>query len=134
MTAVMGLESLLTLEKDRGENAYKLGIRVPKLIGYLNFDVEETRRLTEEAYDYRNKVVHGSFISQDRKAKMNELLPYILNYLRVSLILFILQSPGIGKNKLVDLIDKSTISHKRNTELQKLLLNSVGQFKESLSQ
>ena len=32
MTAVMGLESLFTFEKDRGENAFKLGIRVAKLL------------------------------------------------------------------------------------------------------
>ncbi len=32
MTAVMGLESLFTFEKDRGENAYKLVIRVARLL------------------------------------------------------------------------------------------------------
>jgi hypothetical protein len=129
MTAVMGLESLLTLEKDRGENAYKLGIRVAKILGYLNFDVEEARQLTEEAYDYRNKVVHGSFIPQTTRGKMNDILPHILDYLRVSLVLFILQSPRVGKNKLVDMIDRSAISEKRSKELQQLLKKDVEKFK-----
>ena len=34
MTAVMGLESLFTLEKDRGENAFKLSIRCAKTIRF----------------------------------------------------------------------------------------------------
>ncbi len=75
MTAVMGLESLFTFEKDRGENAFKLGVRVAKLLGHLNFDAEKVRELTEMAYNFRNKVVHGSYISQEDKKKMNEIFP-----------------------------------------------------------
>ena len=132
MTAVMGLESLFTFEKDRGENSFKLGIRVAKLLGYLNLDVEKVRRLTEEAYNYRNKVVHGSYISQEIKKKMNEIIPYILNYLRISLIIFILESQRIGKDRMIEMIDKSTISDTHNKELKKLLEKEIEKFREAL--
>lgn len=132
MTAVMGFESLFTFEKDRGENAYKLGIRVARLLGCFNYAVEVVRRLTEEAYNYRNKVVHGSFVSQANRSKMNEILPQILNYLRVSLITFVLQSQKIGKDKLVEMIDGSAISDKRSVELKKLFEEDMERYKDSL--
>ena len=132
MTAVMGLESLFTFEKDRGENAFKLGIRVAKLLGHLNFDAERVRVLTEEAYNFRNKVVHGSYISQENKKKMNEIFPLILNYLRVSLIIFLLNQ-GIGKDKMIEIIDKSTISDIQNEDLKKLLESKIEEFGEVLA-
>jgi len=129
MTAVMGLESLFTFEKDRGENAFKLGIRVARLLGNLNFDAAEVRTLTERAYNFRNKVVHGSYISQESKKKMNEIFPPILNYLRVSLIIFLLNQE-IGKDKMIEIIDTSTISDIQNEELKKILEKDISEFGE----
>jgi len=127
MTAVMGLESLSTFEKDRGENAFKLGIRVAKLLGHLNFDAERVRALVEEAYNFRSKVVHGSYISQEGRKRMNEILPRILNYLRVSLITFLLNQE-IGKDKIIGIIDKSTISDIHNEELKKLVKKGIEEY------
>ena len=132
MTAVMGLESLFTFEKDRGENTFKLGIRVAKFLGHLNFDAERVRALTEEAYKFRNNVVHGSYISQEGRKKMNEIFPHILDYLRISLIIF-LSNQGIGKDKMVELIDKSTISDTQNEKLKKLLKREIKEFGEVLA-
>lgn len=132
MTAVMGLESLFTFEKDRGENAFKLGIRVAKLLGLLNFDAEKVRALVEEAYVFRNKVVHGSYISQKDRIKMNEILVCILNFLRVSLIIFLL-SQEIEKDKMIDIIDKSSISDIQNENLKKMLKSKIEGFEEVLS-
>ncbi len=129
MTAVMGLESLFTFEKDRGENTFKLGIRVAKLLGYLSFDAERVKALTEEAYNYRNKVVHGSYITQGVREKIDEIFPTILNYLRVSLIIFILNQET-GKDKIVGMIDKSMISDIHNKELMKLFEKNIEDFGE----
>ncbi|MHA1285611.1 MAG: hypothetical protein ACTSQP_24160 [Promethearchaeota archaeon] len=134
LMAVMGLESLFTFDKDRGENSYKLGIRVAKLLGYIGFNVENVRNITEQAYSYRNKVVHGSFISKEIKKKIYEIMPNILNYLRVSLILFILKSQKIGKAKIIDMIEKSTISEIYNEKLRVILKNEIEEFKEVLTE
>ncbi len=133
MTAVMGLESLFTFEKDRGENAFKLGIRVAKLLGHLDFDAERVRASVEKAYNFRNKVVHGSFISQEDSKKMNETFPHILNYLRISLIIFLLNQV-IGKDKLIGIIDKSTISNIHDEELKKLVKKAKEEFGDMLFQ
>jgi len=131
MTMVMGLESLFTFEKDRGENAYKLSNRCAKLLGFIGFDAEKVKKLIEEAYSYRNKVVHGSYISQKMKRKMSKILPEILSYLRVSLIIFTL-SQEIGKDKIVEMIDKSMISEEVHNELKALLEKNIGKFRRVL--
>jgi hypothetical protein len=128
MTAVMGLESLYTLDKERGENAFKLGIRVAKLLGYLGFDSTKVRELTEMAYSFRNNVVHGGYISQQMQVKMNEIFPTVLNYLRVSLIVFLL-NPEVGKQKMIVMIDQSTITDSRNEELKEILKTHTDEFK-----
>jgi len=131
MTTVMGLESLLTFEKDRGENTFKLSIRCAKLLGFIGFDVEKVMKLIEEAYSYRNKLVHGSYISPEVRRKMSEILPEILNYLRVSLIIFIL-CQEIGKDKIVEMIDKSMIGEDAHNDLKELLVKNIGNFMEVL--
>lgn len=132
MTGVMGLESLFTLEKDRGENAFKLGIRAAKLLGQLSFDADRVRSLIEEAYNFRNTVVHGSYISQDRRKRINEISPDIPNYLRISLIAFLLNQQT-GKDKMVEMIDKSMISDTRDKELKKILNRNRQEFAEMLT-
>lgn len=131
MTAVMGLESLFTFEKDRGENAFKLGIRVAKLLGNLNFDAVRVRALTEGAYKFRNKVVHGVYISQGNREKMNKIFPDILNCLRVSLIIFLLNQE-VGKDKMIKMIDQSTISDSQDEDLKKVLAKNIKEFGEML--
>jgi len=120
MTAVMGLESLFSLGNEIGENSYKLGIRVAKLLGNSNFNAEEVRENTEKAYRFRNKIVHGLYISNNDRKKINILFPSILNYLRVSLIIFILNK-DVGKEEIIRIIDKSTISEYYNKELKKFI-------------
>ena len=132
MSAVMGLESLLTLEKDRGENAFKLGIRTAKLLGNLGFDALKVRESTEESYGFRNKVVHGSHVSEANRKRMSEILPDILNYLRVSLTAFLL-SKNVAKNKMVDMIDRATVSDAHNAKLKKTIESNTREFQNLLS-
>ena len=132
MTAVMGLESLYTLDKERGENAFKLGIRVAKLLGNMGFDSTKVRELTERAYFFRNTVVHGAYISQKMQEQMNEIFPTILNYLRVSLIIFLL-SPELGKHKMINMIDQATINEIQNEKLKEILKKHMDEFKPLLT-
>lgn len=132
MNAVMGLESLFTLEKDRGENAFKLGIRTAKLLSNFGFDALKVRESIEQSYSFRNKVVHGSHVSQANRKRMNEILPEILNYLRVSLTAFLL-SKNIAKDKMIDMIDRATVSDAHNAELKKAIESNTGEFVKVLS-
>ena len=129
MTAVMGLEALYTLRKERGENAYKLGIRVAKMLGKLNYDPLAVKSRVEKAYALRNDVVHGAPISIDDRKTMGEILPHILNYLRVSLVIFLL-GQDIGKDRLVALVNDSTVNDLQDKELNSLVNKFAEEFKE----
>ena len=126
------MESLYTLEKDRGENAFKLGIRTAKFLSNLGFDALKVRESTEQGYAFRNKVVHGSHIPQESRKRMNEILPDILNYLRVSLTTFLL-SKNMAKDKIIEMIDRATVSDSHNATLKETIENYTGEFTKVLS-
>jgi len=132
MISVMGLESLFSLPKERGENAYKLSIRVAKLLGFMNFEVNRARLLVRKAYNYRNMYVHGLFISEKDRNDMNEILPEILNYLRISIIIFLLNLK-IGKYQILNIIDNSLIDSIQSKNLKNLIEKSIKEYKEILS-
>jgi len=132
MISVMGLESLFSLPKERGENAYKLSIRVAKLLEFMNFEVNKVRLLVRKAYNYRNVYVHGLFISEKDRNDMNEILPEILNYLRISIIIFLLNLK-IGKYQILNIIDNSMIDPIQNKNLKNLIEKSIKEYKEVLS-
>lgn len=129
MISVMGLESLFSLPKERGENAYKLSIRVAKLLGIMNFEVEKVKILIQKAYSFRNMVVHGLYIAQNKRNEMNEILPEILNYLRISIIIFLLNH-NIGKDRMLIKIDNSLIDVNQSRDLKKLIEKTTEEFKE----
>jgi len=131
MTAVMGLESLFTLESDKGENSYKLSIRVAKLLGLFNYNMNDVRFNVFKAYNYRNKVVHGLYISTTDKKIRKQLFYDIINYLRNSLIIF-LSLKEIGKNKLVDMLDKSLIDKNYEIQIKKLIDNELFNYNSLL--
>lgn len=132
MMAIMGLEALFTFEKDRGENAFKLGIRVAKLLDTLDYESFTVRELIEGGYNFRNKVVHGSYISPDKQKRMAEIFPKVINYLRVALIVFLLNK-DTGKEKMIELLEKSMINEDQNKVLKGKIEESVKEFRELFS-
>ena len=131
MISVMGLESLFSLPRERGENAYKLSIRVAKLLGFMNFEVEKVKELVQKAYSFRNEVVHGLYMTQNKRNEVNEILPEILNYLRISIIIFLLNK-NIGKINMLIKIDNSLININQSRDLKKLIEKTTEEFKELL--
>jgi len=123
MTAVMGLEAMLSRNKDRGENAYKLSMRTARLMGAIGFNAVEVFDEVAQSYDFRNKVVHGLQIKENKDSQIRALLPKIINYLRLVLIFFI----GAGDKdaeKYINLIEASLLDSTREKEL-KLKLNGI---------
>ncbi len=122
MTAIMGLESLYSMPKERGENCYKISLRTAKLLSFLGFKPLNIQKNIEKAYSIRNKVSHGMPISKKEACKIEDLKT-LLDYLRLSLIIFLSLSE-INKNEFVHLVDSALIdinsSLRLNKELQKI--------------
>jgi len=127
MTAMMGLESLYSVPSDKGEIAYRLGLRIAKLLSYLGFKPIEVRNNVEKAYFVRNKVAHGLIVDIKKIGNVAELLNALLQYLRISLIVFIFVGSQ-QKNRFVTLIDHSLIDVTSSMEIQ----NKIKEIEEHI--
>jgi len=124
---IMGLEPLFTMQNERSGQAYKLSVRIAKLLSFYGFNPNETRDIIQEAYNFRNRVTHGSNYKPNWEKRMVILLPKILNYLRISIITFLFNIK-LGKDKLVKLIDDSIINSDENQNLEKHLEKNSKQY------
>jgi len=119
MYAVMGLDPLFTFENDSGIS-YKLGLRSAKLFSFLGADTAEIRDNIKFAYDFRNKVVHGGNYFDDWEKTIEGFLPTILQYLRISLILFIINIEK-GKDNLLRWIDEALMNDTGSEKVKKTI-------------
>ena len=124
--AIMGLEALyFKPEGEMQELAYRLRIRVSKLLSLLGYDPYEVKERVNEAYGIRSIFLHGGHLDYRKKRKLESkykdvktLLLSVLDYLRISIIVNILILKE--KEEFIDLIDDSLVDRKKDE-----LLNSV---------
>ncbi|GAI97648.1 unnamed protein product, partial [marine sediment metagenome] len=76
---------------------------------------------------FRNKVVHGLKYKKNWINRTEKLLPKILNYLRVSIIYY-LMNLSKTKKEFVKLIDDSFLFEKHEQLLEKLVSKSKSKF------
>lgn len=120
MTAVMGLEALFTCDNENsGELSYRLKIRIAKMLSCFGINYEEVMSNVNRSYKFRSKVVHGDYIDESEQKQVSELLPIVINYLRISLLTFILNS-DLDKNMIIKIIEKSFMISKGTVELRKM--------------
>lgn len=124
--AIMGLEALyFKPEGEMQELAYRLRIRVSKLLSLLGYDPYEVKERVNEAYGIRSLFLHGGHLDYKKMRKLESkykdvktLLLSVLDYLRISIIVNILILKE--KEEFIDLIDDSLVDRKKEE-----LLNSV---------
>lgn len=129
--AMMGMESLYLKRGETQELAYRLGVRVGKLLCMLGFDHHEVKRNLSDAYRIRSLFAHGSQLSYKEKRKLElkyktlkNLLVTVLDYLRISIIVAILLKKG--KDELIDILDDSLIDNQKEDQLRSLLSSTKG--------
>lgn len=127
MFAVMGLETLFSTEVEKTGQSRRLSFRIPKFLGYLGYRVETAKSVIIEAYRFRNKVVHGLKYNEDWVKKVENLLPKVLNYLRVAII-FYLMDLTFAKNQFVKIIDDSFLFKKHEEALSKMIRKRKAKF------
>mgnify|MGYP000580741725 CR=1 FL=1 len=128
--AITGLEALFSLREDRGEIAHRLSMRVARLFGFLGEDPKNIKRLLGESYKIRSLVYHGVPLSDDKRRKSAVLLNNIVNYLRKSIVFFLVT--GIDKGRLVSLIDDSMISEQVARELMDIVNRVINEVPKSV--
>lgn len=128
--AVMGLESLYLKVSEKSELTYRLRMRMAKIFNFFGLSSSMVS-IINDAYNIRSQYVHGSQLNDKDKTKysskyendINNLLSLVLDYLRISLICFILI--GKQKDELIDIIDKSFYDSDQNMLLQVLMNTSI---------
>ncbi len=130
--AIMGLEALyFKPEGEMQELAYRLRIRVSKLLSLLGYDPHEVKERVNDAYSIRSIFMHGGHLDYKKKRKLESkykdsknLLLSVLDYLRISIIVNILILKE--KDEFIDLIDDSLIDRKK----EELLTSVISRAKE----
>lgn len=128
--AIMGLEALFF--KPNGEMqelAYRLRIRVCKLLSLLGYDPHEVKEKVDDAYGIRSIFTHGGHLDYKKKKKLEakykeirNLLLSVLDYLRISIIVMMLVSKE--KDEFIDLIDDSLIDRGKEELLTSLIFGA----------
>lgn len=122
---IIGLEALFLKEKQ--ELSYRLSLRLGKIINLLGLEEHKSAKTTvKKSYDIiRNSILHGSYPKEKDSNKLKKeygtlekLLYKLLDYLRISIIIMILNS---DKNKLIELTDDSLVNKESEKELKNLL-------------
>jgi hypothetical protein len=126
--AIMGLEALYFKPSgELQELQYRVGIRVAKMLGKLNFDPIRIRCAIKDAYTIRSIFSHGGHLSYKEKKKyeakydgnIKNLLILILDYLRVSII--VSMTIRSEKDEFIDIIDNAMIDDAANQRLLSVL-------------
>lgn len=125
--AIMGLEALyFKPEGEMQELAYRLRIRVSKLLSLLGYDPYEVKERVNEAYGIRSIFLHGGHLDHKKKRKLESkykdektLLLSVLDYLRISIIVNILILKE--KEEFIDLIDDSFVDRKKEEQLNSVI-------------
>lgn len=116
--AVMGFEALFSKEKESSVTKHRYGLRIAKMLSFL--DKHKPNRIKDDfinAYGLRNDVVHGNLCDTKWLEEANEIFPRILDYLRLSIIIFLLNLNKTG-NEIIDLIEGSFLNNDLNMELK----------------
>jgi len=124
--SVMGLEALLLKPGEVQELIYRLSLRLTRLLGLLGVNPYEVKKTILDAYKVRNIFAHGGRLTyrenrklESRYAGVRNLLLAVLDYLRILLIVTILQNRE--KEEFIDLIEDSLVDHKRGEQLTSVI-------------
>jgi hypothetical protein len=114
-------EALYLKAEERMELSHRLGQRVAALLGFFNFTALEVYNNLNRSYDIRSTFIHGSLIKAEKQKDIAQLVEKILNYARISLLLFLQLKSTIDKESLICKIDNSLLDSYARSKLEELL-------------
>lgn len=125
LLVMMGLEALY-LDYSY-EARFRLSIRVSKIMELLDNNSSKVYTNMLKAYEFRSSYVHGSKISDKDKENANSMIIFIQDYLRKSLLLWLILNINTKKKKKNFLreVDASLI----DPETQSILMNKIAKNK-----
>lgn len=119
------LEALFLKPEERMELAHRLGQRIAALLRFYGFTSIEIYKNVIRAYDIRSTFIHGSQIGKEQQQSTAKLCETILNYARVSLLVFYQSRSKLEKDHLINKLDNSLLDETAQTKLKDLLMKDI---------
>ena len=119
-SAITCLEALYLKSEERMELSHRLGQRVSALLRLFGFIALEVYNNLNQAYDIRSTFIHGSQVDKGRQATAGKLCEHILEYARVSLLVFFQLKDTTDKDKFINKLDNSLLDEKALAKLKEL--------------
>ena len=119
--AVMGLEALFLNQQEREELARRLAQRVAKCLSVFGYSPLEVYEIIKKSYDIRSTFVHGALIKEEKQTPVSKLADKVMEYLRISLLMFLELEGKVKKEHLIKIIDNSLLSQEYQTKLENLI-------------
>jgi len=108
LSAVIGLEALFSKEKESSVTKQVYCFRIAKFLSFFDLNPLNVKFNFAKAYSFRNNIVHGNIYDENWFVNLKEQYTIILNYLRLSIIFFLLNN-DLTKNQILNSIDESLL-------------------------
>ena len=120
-SAITCLEALYLKAEERMELSRRLSQRTSALLRLFDFKPLKVYSTVKRAYNIRSIFIHGSQIKPVEHESAVRLLERVLDYARVSVLVFLQVKGFIDKDELINQIDGSLLDAKVYSRLEKFI-------------
>jgi hypothetical protein len=120
-SAINCLEALYLKKDERAELSHRLGQRVSAILRILDFAPIESYNSLTRAYDVRSNYIHGQ-IEPEKHKDASKLGEKIIDYARLSIIVFIQLTSDYSKEELINKIDRSLLDEHVFNSLKDIII------------
>ena len=130
-SAITCFEALYLKAEERMELSHRLSQRASALLRVFEFRPLEVYNVLSQAYDIRSTFIHGSQIKSEERKNAAKVAEKILEYARVSLLIFFQLKHLVDKERLIGRIDSSILEERAYSKLKGLLSENCTIYKET---
>lgn len=123
-SAIICLEALYLKAKERMELSRRLGERASVVLGLFDFRALEVYNVIKRAYEIRSTFIHGSQVKSDERRNASELAEKIMEYARMSLLVFLQLGSVVDKEKFINKIDNALLDENAHSKLTDLVIEN----------
>ena len=120
-SAIMCLEALYLKDEERGELAERLSQRTALAICFFGYNPLEIFNILKKSYEIRSRFVHGSKIEKEEQKDLMKLVEKVINYARVSIIMFLQIQESHEKDRFIGMLNNSLLDENAKKKLNKII-------------
>jgi hypothetical protein len=111
-SAITCMEALYLKARERAELSNRLAQRVSALLRFVGCRPLKVYHTTLQAYEIRSTFIHGSQVEQKHRGYLAALCERVMEYARLSLLVFLQLGQTLDKETLISRLDRSLLDEK----------------------